>query len=407
MKQQHELPLLHDHHSHISLYAALSSCPNISHRTAAEALEFLYQRPRDKFSVIRGWKSSLFSLSPSDLASLPPLLLINTSLHGFAVTDSGLPFLEAAAPDLARGRNDSQWLEANVPLIFAAYCDLVGLGEPGLQSFFLGLEEVGVGSVEDLAVSSLTAFETLQKSELRSRMAFWAAPELFGRLETDKRESCSGIKLFLDGALGARSAAIRGNWLGPGTGILVYDRPTLESWIEQASAWNTGLAIHAIGEIAIDQALDVLETILHNGGSLPCIRLEHVQFIDRLQAFRARDMGIILSMQPNFTVDSVDYADRLPAARLAANNPFRMLIDQGGFEPGKDLLFGSDGMPHGLAFAARWSLFPPYEGQRLKLEELIAGYGAARGITGTFMLEVDTEEESVKILDGSHQKLRQ
>jgi len=397
MREQHEVPLLHDHHSHISLYAALQSCPDISRLTAAKALEFLHGLPADRFSVVTGWKSSVFALSPSDLAKLPPLLLVNASLHGFAVTDAGLPCLEAVAPRLAAGRNDPQWLEANVPCIFAAYCELAGLDELKLASFLDRLEAAGIGSTEDLAVSSEMAAAVLKSSTYSSRMACWADPMVFGSLDQEAQSFCSGIKLFLDGALGARSAAIRGSWIGPGAGVLSYDPPGLERQIQQASDWQTGLAIHAIGETAIEQALDGITRVLRNGGTIPVIRLEHVQFIDRQQAFRARDLGLILSMQPNFTADSVDYADRLPLKYLRANNPFRMLIDQAGFRPGKDLLFGSDGMPHGLAFAAQWSLFPPFEGQSLTLEELVAGYGPAKGRSGSFLLEVDKQEKSVRI----------
>lgn len=398
MRHRHELPLLHDHHSHISLYAALQSCPDISRMTATKARDYLGNLPADRLSVVTGWKSSSLALSAADLARLPPLLLVNFSLHGFAITDAGLPYLTAVAPELAAGRGDPQWLEANVPAIFAAYCDLAGLDDSRLASFMSGLEAAGIGSTEDLAVSSKNAMDVLRSSNLKDRMACWADPSVFSRLDAEARKHCSGVKLFLDGALGARSAAIRGGWLGPGAGVLPYDTGSLEKQVQQACDWNTGLAMHAIGEIAIDQALDALERVLRNGGNLPVIRLEHVQFIDRSQAFRARDLGILLSMQPNFTSDSVDYADRLPSEHLAMNNPFRMLIDQAGFRPGQDLLFGSDGMPHGLAYAAQWSLFPPYEGQTLSLEELVAGYGTSRGEPGTFLLEVDEQEKTVSIL---------
>jgi hypothetical protein len=115
----------------------------------------------------------------------------------------------------------------------------------------------------------------------------------------------------------------------------------------------------------------------------PSIRLEHVQFIAADQAKKCKDAGIILSMQPNFNADSSDYADRLIPRHRAENDPFRMLIDEAGFVPGEDLLFGSDGMPHGAEYALRCSLSPEFEGQRLSLGEFEAGYGAARGIEGT------------------------
>jgi predicted amidohydrolase YtcJ len=404
MKHQHEVPLLHDHHSHISLYAALQSCPDISRMNATMARDFLGKLPPDRLSVVTGWKSNALALSSVELARLPPLLLINFSLHGFAITEAGLPYLEAAAPELAAGRDDPQWLETNVPRIFAAYCELAGLDETRLASFMAGLEAYGIGSAEDLAVSSKTAMAVLQSSPLKNRMVCWADPAVFSRLDEEARRQCAGVKLFLDGALGARSAAIRGSWIGPGAGVLPYDTDSLEIQVQQASDWNTGLAMHAIGETAIDLALDATERVLRNGGNLPILRLEHVQFIDRPQAFRARAMGFILSMQPNFTADSVDYADRLPPEYLAVNNPFRMLLDQAGFLPGKDLVFGSDGMPHGLAYAAQWSLFPPFRGQSLSLDELVAGYGLSRGDAGTFLLEVDEQEKSVKVLDRPHRR---
>jgi hypothetical protein len=77
------------------------------------------------------------------------------------------------------------------------------------------------------------------------------------------------------------------------------------------------------------------------------------------------------------------------------NNPFRMLIDQAGFVPGKDLLFGSDGMPHGAAYALNSALFPPYPGQRLTLPEFIAGYCMADLEHGLIDVTIDDEVGSV------------
>ena len=261
MKHPYELPLLHDHHSHISLYAALQSCPDISRLTAELALDFLRGLPEDRLSVVTGWRSSALALSPADLAVLPPILLVNFSLHGFSITDSGLPYLVAAAPQLAAFRTDPQWLESNVPTIFAVYCGLAGLDDAKLASFLNKIEVAGVGSTEDLAVSSPKAMGVLQSSIMRDRMAFWAAPAVFYGLEDQMRSRCAGIKLFLDGALGSRSAAIRGKWSGPGTSVLPFDADSLEQQVQQASDWNTGLAMHAIGEIAIDQALVATEQI--------------------------------------------------------------------------------------------------------------------------------------------------
>ncbi len=94
-------------------------------------------------------------------------------------------------------------------------------------------------------------------------------------------------------------------------------------------------------------------------------------------------------MQPNFSTDSVDYRDRLDDQYCRANNPFRMLIDEIGFEPGRDLIFGSDGMPHGIEFALQQSLFPALESQVLTVEEFRLGYCFKSDEPGYVEVEMD------------------
>ena len=129
---------------------------------------------------------------------------------------------------------------------------------------------------------------------------------------------------------------------------------------------------------------------------LPAMRLEHVQFMNESQARRAKELGLTLCMQPNFSVESRDYADRLPESHLKSLNPFRMLIDRAGFRPGRDLLFGSDGMPHGAQAAWQWGLFPDHEAQRLSSEELMQGYGPVVPGGKTVRLLVDEDRRLVR-----------
>ena len=395
--QRITVPLLHDNHNHASLYAALSSCPDLSGLKADKARSLLESLPADRLSVVRGWRTNELPLGPEDLRLLPPVLLVNFSLHGFAVSDKGLPYLEASAPELAVRRNDPGWLESHVPAIFAAYCDLAGVSPEKFEAGLAALESLGTGSSDDLTTPTIEALDVSRNPAFARRVVNWAAPELFDRLDPARRKACAGIKLFMDGAFGARSAAIAGPWIGPGAAFLAYGDEALAEALGRIAGWGAAAAVHAIGEIAIEQLLRILEARLSRGPSLPLVRLEHAQMISREQAFRARDLGIVLSMQPNFSGDSRDYSDRLPRRYLEANNPFRMLIDEAGFEPGKDLLFGSDGMPSGIACAAVESLFPVVPGQRLAVEELVAGYGPARGVSGNAILEIDENARRVTL----------
>ena len=158
------------------------------------------------------------------------------------------------------------------------------------------------------------------------------------------------------------------------------------------------IAIHAIGGRSIDQTISVLESLDHELAQSSYIRMEHAQLIDLPMALRAKDLGIVLSMQPNFTSDSVHYADRLDEAHLRTNNPFRMLIDEAGFEPGRDLIFGSDGMPHGVEYALTQALFPAFESQRVSLDEFRAAYCLEES-AGSVDIEVDHAAKTVRLVN--------
>jgi predicted amidohydrolase YtcJ len=397
------IPLLHDHHSHGSLYAALGGSPNIAEMNAPEARELLRNLPWDRLTLVTGYRSEVHQFDSSSLADMPPAIIVNYSLHGYLSTDAALLLLREKYSEIAENRDDMAWKESNIPLLFARYTSMAGLNETKLDAFFAEIRQLGVGSTEDMSVSA-EAYRIIRCTRFRDRFVFWMSPGEFDLLGTEEQDSVKGIKLYLDGSLGARTAAIRRCYRDGGMGFLTYLQEelveTAEKYGQIRKAGDGGieisrsldLSLHAIGERAIDQALDLASGLSRNGFDT-ALRLEHVQFITCKQARRAKELGVTLSMQPNFNSDSVDYADRLEKDMLAANNPFRMLIDKVGFVPGNDLLFGSDGMPHGLSYAFRWSLFPPYPGQRLTMDELIAGYGGA--LSGDLMVPEENNGFSV------------
>jgi predicted amidohydrolase YtcJ len=120
--------------------------------------------------------------------------------------------------------------------------------------------------------------------------------------------------------------------------------------------------------------------------------MEHCQFISKENAIQAKSLGIILSMQPNFSYDSVQYKDRISQNYCLQNNPFRMLIDTAGFIPGEDLIFGSDGIPHGIEYGLTMSLFPPFQSQKLALDEFVAGYCMKDMSQGYIDIKIDEDK---------------
>ena len=394
-----EIPWLYDRHSHVSLYAALQGCPDLKGRTPEAALALLRALPADRVTTVTGWHSSRLPLAPELLAELPPAILINFSLHGFALTDGARRLLAADQPELLERQGDPEWCERNMERLLVFFGTSAGLTAARLEGFMASLGRAGIGAVDDLLLTDAAALAVIQASPWSGRIRCWTSPAIFRGLAPAAQAAIAGLKLFTDGALGARTAAMEAPFLGGGDGMLTWTGPALEAELASVHGLAKPIAVHAIGGRAIAQVLEVLERLAAQGLRFPAARLEHVQFITPSQARRAKALGIVLSMQPNFNSDSEDYADRLGRAELEANNPFRMLIDQAGFRPGEDLIFGSDGMPHGVEYALQWTLYPAFPGQRLTVPELVAGYGAAPGGGGRSRLAVDPDRREVRLLE--------
>jgi hypothetical protein len=56
-------------------------------------------------------------------------------------------------------------------------------------------------------------------------------------------------------------------------------------------------------------------------------------------------------------------------------------------------------MPHGVEYAFQWGLFPAFKGQRLHLDELLEGFGAAPESRGECLLEIDQDARSVRLIN--------
>jgi len=392
------IPWLCDHHSHVSLYAALQGCPDLSSCAPAQAMALLRGLPADRITTVRGWHSSRLPLGAAELEALPPAIILNFSLHGFRLTPAARGLVAPEHLDLLERQDDPVWCERNMARLLGFFGASAGFDAAGLDAFMTGLERVGIGAVEDLLLLDAEALRVIRASAWAGRIRVWAAPDVFRTLAAGEREAVAGLKLFTDGALGARTAAMDRPFRGGGDGLLLYGPGALARELAELAPLGKPVAIHAIGGRAITQTLDALAQVAAEGLTLAGARLEHVQFITLAQARRAKALGVTLSMQPNFSSDSEDYADRLEPEVLAANNPFRMLVDQAGFRCGEDLVFGSDGMPHGVACALQWSLFPRFPGQRLTVAELLAGYGVAAEGQGVVTLRVDAQTREVRLL---------
>jgi predicted amidohydrolase YtcJ len=396
------IPLLRDRHSHPLLYAALMDAvdlnrPGETRDSALERIRTAAAGGGPGWTIATGWNSGRFTLDKADFDGLPPIVVLSLSIHGLIVNDNGRLLLREHDGTVAAHLDDQDWIERNLRRVLNVFAR-AGASAERLNTFFDRLHAIGVHSAEEMLLVGEDEIQMFDDAGLAGRTQFWSAPETYDSASAANRERIHGIKLFTDGAIGVTTAALHEKYrTADHHGILLYSDDALEALIARYSG-EKPMAIHAIGDAAIDQVVAAIERAARQVPSRQVIRIEHAQFINETTARRAKALGLHLSMQPNFSEDSVMYADRLPAGYPPRNNPFRMLIDRIGYVPGIDLYFGSDGMPHGVQEALRQSLFPDggYDGQVLTLDEFIAGYCCSDITHGSIDVEIDPIRRSVK-----------
>lgn len=179
------------------------------------------------------------------------------------------------------------------------------------------------------------------------------------------------IKLFADGSIGARNAALSKRYHDADSfGKLNYEQSELNRLVKHAHDHSFQVMIHAIGDRAIDAALEALAY----AGATPAHRhrIEHAELLSDSQIARMRELGIIASMQPNFVQWSGPgglYETRLGPERDAQIDPHRKVLDAG-----VKLAFGSDGMPFGPLYGIHCAVKAPHPNQRVSVEEAIRAY---------------------------------
>ena len=155
----------------------------------------------------------------------------------------------------------------------------------------------------------------------------------------------NNVKSFADGALGPRTASMIEPYEGEpdNHGIVVTDKEELFEHVRKASAAGLSSTIHAIGDKANHDVLDVYAAVRQEEalrGDAPAHlrhRIEHVQLLHPDDFQRLAQLNIIASMQPIHATSDMPMADKYWGYRSAGAYAW-----QTQFKAGAVLAFGSD-----------------------------------------------------------------
>ena len=114
-----------------------------------------------------------------------------------------------------------------------------------------------------------------------------------------------GVKAFLDGSLGSRTAEML-----DGSGVARLSQPGLVDMIDRCARAELNVCLHAIGDGAVRRALDALAP-RKNAWRSWRPRIEHAQCVNPKDMARMAKIGVVASMQPIHAVADRELADAL------------------------------------------------------------------------------------------------
>jgi predicted amidohydrolase YtcJ len=154
------------------------------------------------------------------------------------------------------------------------------------------------------------------------------------------RLAVRALKLYADGALGSRGAALLEPYTDePGNrGLTVTSRETIDTLVAQAVTAGFQVCAHAIGDRGNRMMLDAYERAfarIPGGGGALRFRVEHAQILASDDIPRFARLGVIPSMQPTHCTSDMPWAEkRVGPARIRGAYAWRSLLETGVIIPG-------------------------------------------------------------------------
>jgi predicted amidohydrolase YtcJ len=397
-----------DGHTHFAMWAlGRRRVTLVGARTRAEAIARVAGgAPSQGWVLGHGWDANGWSERPDryalDRVHASPVYLDSLDVHAAWVNSAALAVARVtrATPDPPGGRIVRDAAGDPTGLLLERAVELVArvlpspsaeilddaLRDAQVEAHRLGV--TGIHDVED--ARAWGGFRRLEEAgDLRLRVLFHppvaALPDLVRRGQRSGTGSrwlgMGGVKLFLDGSLGSRTA-----WMlepyerSRDRGMPVADEREAAAAMRLAASNGIAVTAHAIGDAAVRRALDLVESLPR--AAVPH-RIEHVQCIHPDDLARAARSGIVASMQPAHLLTDIPLIERHWGRRGRGAYAFRSLLRRG-----TTLVFGSDVPvasvdPREGVYAAmvrRAADGSPREGwraeERLGFEEVVRAYTA-------------------------------
>ena len=206
--------------------------------------------------------------------------------------------------------------------------------------------EAGITSIHWIFTSTreLVIIQRLQaENRLPLRVNFIASANILDKLDAsnlpfgsvDEMENKLGIKVFVDGSLAARTAALSISYSDDQStkGQLLYSQEELNALVAKAHKNHLRLILHAMGDQAISFALNAIEKVLREAPRMDHrYRLEHASVLNMELIRRIKELRMTVSVQPKCVISEFTMwsaVERLGSERARWLYPLKTLFEEG------------------------------------------------------------------------------
>ncbi len=318
----------------------------------AESLDDLLRRvaeEADRFNewvIGRGWDQDKLGTWPTrfDLDEVvrdKPVVLMRVCGHAAVLNTRAmeiLGYLESDSPLIDKGCNGEPTGIVYEELAERAYheavrsLDALRLVVDGLNELAKnGITLAGAMDVEEHALRGLIL--AWHSGLMAPRLRVYLSRKLFEKLYSagfvpsfgGPQFRIMGVKIYMDGSLGARTAWLRRPYSDDekNSGKQLLASKEVYEIARKASEWRLDVAAHAIGDAAILEALRGYDM-----AGCRC-RIEHASLAPRDVIDKLATLGVRVAVQPRFLISDWWAVERLGAERTRWLYPFRTMLSRG------------------------------------------------------------------------------
>ncbi len=301
------------------------------------------------------WPGQAFPTRASLDAALGDRPVVLDRIDGHAVWLSSkaleLAHITAATPDPAGGKivrdakgvptgvlidNAQRLVLAVEPSPSAAVRErwILGAARQAIATGITGIHEMGIDDDTAAVYRRLAASDRLPLHVYAFLRGDPSHPEALTTRHPEPatgRFVMRGVKFFADGALGSRGARLKAPYDDDpkNLGLWVTEPQPLAKAIAAAVTGGWDIAVHAIGDAAVDAVLDAFLAVrAAPGGATVHLRVEHAQIIAPEDVQAMVESGAIASMQPTHATSDMAWAEhRIGKQRILGAYAWRTMLD--------------------------------------------------------------------------------